>query len=169
MCTIIEMSKLSGGPAIDTNCELRPRFAPGSPGHGAHLLHQLLLVVQRISAAGQRAAGAFELAAPGENATWLIDPAAPQPSMRELAARLRLDPSRVTGLSDKLVAAGLIERHPDPSNRRVKLLSLTARGAAVRSTVVSTAMSASPLALLDPSEQRGTWPAPGQNSGRKRI
>jgi DNA-binding MarR family transcriptional regulator len=152
---MVDMSKLLVDPATDLPKVFGSRmtFEPGSPGHGSRLLHQLLEVTQRISAAGHRAAGAFELTAPAANALSLIDPAAPQPSMRELAARLRVDPSRVTALCDELEAADLIERHPDPGNRRVKLLSLTARGATVRSTVVHSAIAASPLSLLTVGEQ----------------
>ncbi len=53
-------------------------------------------------------------------------------SMRELAARLKCDPSNVTGLIDRLEARGLVERQPVPGDRRVKYLALTREGEQLR-------------------------------------
>jgi MarR family transcriptional regulator, organic hydroperoxide resistance regulator len=53
-------------------------------------------------------------------------------TMSELAQRLHCDNSNVTGIADRLEAAGLVERRPHPGDRRVKTLALTERGAAVR-------------------------------------
>ena len=54
-------------------------------------------------------------------------------TMSQLAQRLHCDNSNVTGIADRLEAAGLAERRADPADRRVKTLVLTERGAAVRS------------------------------------
>src|SRR3984893_3601345 len=56
----------------------------------------------------------------------------PPISMRELAERLKSDPSNVTGLVDRLEARGLVERRPDPNDRRIKGLALTAAGERLR-------------------------------------
>src|SRR4051794_36576196 len=53
-------------------------------------------------------------------------------SMNELAKRLRCHPSNITGLVDRLEARGLVERRPDPRDRRVKGLALTPTGQRVR-------------------------------------
>lgn len=53
-------------------------------------------------------------------------------SMRDLAGRLKCDPSNVTGLADRLEARGLVERRPHESDRRVKGLALTPAGAKLR-------------------------------------
>ena len=53
-------------------------------------------------------------------------------SMSELAQALRCDNSNVTGIADRLEAAGLAERRAHPSDRRVKTLALTERGTVVR-------------------------------------
>src|SRR5215216_3441205 len=53
-------------------------------------------------------------------------------TMSELAQRLHCDNSNVTGIADRLEAAGLAERRPHASDRRVKTLVLTERGATVR-------------------------------------
>src|SRR5437588_5568787 len=74
--------------------------------------------------------------------------------MRDLADRLHCDPSNVTFLADRLEERGLIERRPDPSDRRVKLLALTPAGLAVRIRIVQAAATSSPLARLSPADQQ---------------
>ena len=51
-----------------------------------------------------------------------------RPSQRELAEFLRLDPSQVVSLVDELQARGLVERQPDPSDRRANVVVATAPG-----------------------------------------
>lgn len=48
--------------------------------------------------------------------------------MRAMAGHLFCDPSNVTGIVDRLETRGLIERRPDPADRRVKLLGITGEG-----------------------------------------
>ena len=74
--------------------------------------------------------------------------------MRDLADRLQCDPSNVTFLADRLEERGLIERRPDLSDRRVKLLALTTAGLAVRTRIVQSAATRSPLARLSPADQQ---------------
>jgi DNA-binding MarR family transcriptional regulator len=63
---------------------------------------------------------------------------APQGSpMSELAEILACDASYITGLVDKLEDRGLVQRLPDPEDRRVKLIALTEAGAAARSDLMS--------------------------------
>ena len=79
----------------------------------------------------------------------------PPISMRELAARLKSDPSNVTGLVDRLEARGLVERRPDPNDRRIKGLALTAAGARLRDRLFARLYSAPPaLARLTARDQR---------------
>jgi len=52
--------------------------------------------------------------------------------LSDLATKLHCDNSNVTGIADRLEAAGLAERRPHPSDRRVKTLWLTEQGEAVR-------------------------------------
>src|SRR6202163_3182550 len=66
----------------------------------------------------------------------------PPISMRELAERLRSDPSNVTGLIDRLEARGLVERRPDPTDRRIKGLALTADGERLRARLFARLYSA---------------------------
>lgn len=56
--------------------------------------------------------------------------AAPLP-MRGIARQLKCEPSNVTGIIDRLEARGLVERRPDPADRRVKLAAATQEGARI--------------------------------------
>jgi DNA-binding MarR family transcriptional regulator len=53
-------------------------------------------------------------------------------SITELAARTMMDPPMVTRVVDRLVAATLVARYPDKTDRRRVRVSLTARGRALR-------------------------------------
>jgi DNA-binding MarR family transcriptional regulator len=60
-----------------------------------------------------------------------LQPAEPL-TMSELAIALKCDNSNVTGIVDRLEAAGLVERRPAPHDRRVKTVVVTAHGARLR-------------------------------------
>jgi DNA-binding MarR family transcriptional regulator len=49
-------------------------------------------------------------------------------SQQALAERLAIPPSRMVALVDHLEEAGLVERRPDPEDRRVRELHLTRKG-----------------------------------------
>jgi DNA-binding MarR family transcriptional regulator len=53
-------------------------------------------------------------------------------TMSALATALKCDNSNVTGIVDRLEAAGLAERRPAPHDRRVKTVVVTAHGARLR-------------------------------------
>jgi MarR family transcriptional regulator, organic hydroperoxide resistance regulator len=57
--------------------------------------------------------------------------------MSELAKTLHCDNSNVTGIADRLEAHGLIERRACPTDRRVKTLVLTAKGAEIQAAYAS--------------------------------
>ena len=54
------------------------------------------------------------------------------PSMGYLAEVMRCDASYITALVDALEDLGYVERRPSPTDRRVKLVALTARGERAR-------------------------------------
>ena len=54
--------------------------------------------------------------------------------MSELAALLTVDPPNLTPVVDDLERAGLVERQPHPTDRRVKLVVATPAGAALAQT-----------------------------------
>ncbi|WP_329278463.1 MarR family winged helix-turn-helix transcriptional regulator [Streptomyces sp. NBC_00691] len=50
--------------------------------------------------------------------------------MRRIAQKLKCEPSNITGIVDRLEARGMVERRPDPADRRVKLAVPTEEGRA---------------------------------------
>ena len=81
-------------------------------------------------------ASEFELSPPQVMALRQLDPDEPKP-MSELALALRCDNSNVTGIVDRLEDRGLVERRAAAHDRRVKMLSITARGAEVRAALAA--------------------------------
>jgi DNA-binding MarR family transcriptional regulator len=76
-------------------------------------------------------------------------------SQRELARRLHYDPSNINALADSLEARGLVERRPDASDRRFRLLALTPEGERLRTTLeANLAQPPSFLDRLTPAEQK---------------
>jgi DNA-binding MarR family transcriptional regulator len=76
-------------------------------------------------------------------------------SMRELSARLGGHASTATGIADRLAARGLVERHEDAGDRRVKRVGLTPEGAATRNQLVACMESARrPFARLSATQRR---------------
>ncbi|MEV5309320.1 MarR family transcriptional regulator [Streptomyces sp. NPDC052610] len=74
--------------------------------------------------------------------------------MRKLAHKLRCEPSNVTGIVDRLEARGLVERRPDPADRRVKVAAATDEGHRVaRSLRESLHFAREPLAALSEEER----------------
>ena len=81
---------------------------------------QLLAVAQEFGLAPQQA---FALQR--------LQPDEPM-KLSDLAQALHCDNSSVTGIADRLEKAGLAERQPHPTDRRVKTLVLTQRGRVIR-------------------------------------
>ena len=81
-----------------------------------------------------------------------LEPGTPLP-MSALADALHCDNSNVTGIVDRLEAAGLVERRPAEHDRRVKTLVVTERGEEAR-RLVSERMSVppAPIASLSPED-----------------
>ncbi|WP_101254197.1 MarR family winged helix-turn-helix transcriptional regulator [Streptomyces barkulensis] len=74
--------------------------------------------------------------------------------MREIARRLKCEPSNITGIVDRLESRGLVERRPDPADRRVKLAAATESGHETAERLrASMDFAAEPLADLTPAER----------------
>ncbi|MFE6283720.1 MarR family winged helix-turn-helix transcriptional regulator [Streptomyces sp. NPDC057877] len=74
--------------------------------------------------------------------------------MRKLANKLKCEPSNVTGIVDRLESRGLVERRPDPVDRRVKLAAATAEGRRVAKDLrESLRFAREPLAGLSERER----------------
>ena len=74
-------------------------------------------------------------------------------TMGQLAERMACEPSNATVVVDRLEGQGLIERHPHPTDRRAKQLTLTESGAELRDRLLAVLGEESPLAGLTKQEQ----------------
>jgi len=79
-------------------------------------------------------------------------------SQKELAARLRCNPSTVVDPTDRLEEGGLVLRRPRPTDRRINTLAVTARGKKVRQALIRT--------LFEPPEALRSLPAADQDAFR---
>jgi len=76
-------------------------------------------------------------------------------SMRELSSRLGGHASTATGIVDRLAARGLVGRHEDTDDRRVKRVGLTPEGTAVRTQLLACMESSrKPFARLSAAQRR---------------
>jgi DNA-binding MarR family transcriptional regulator len=82
-----------------------------------------------------------------------LDPTRPVP-MRELAAGIMCDASTVTGIVDRLEDRGLVERRPDPTDRRVKGLVVTSSGIEVRNRIWQQVLGSAPLLAILSLDER---------------
>ncbi|BCK71458.1 MarR family transcriptional regulator [Streptomyces glebosus] len=74
--------------------------------------------------------------------------------MRKVAQRLKCEPSNITGIVDRLESRGLVERRPDPADRRVKLAAPTEEGARLaRALRTSLDFAREPLGRLTVAER----------------
>jgi DNA-binding MarR family transcriptional regulator len=75
--------------------------------------------------------------------------------MRKLAQKLKCEPSNVTGIVDRLESRGLVERRPDPADRRVKLAAATDEGVRMAKDLrEGLRFAREPLAGLSEEERR---------------
>jgi len=79
-----------------------------------------------------------------------------EPTQREMAEFLSLDPSQIVALIDELEKRGLVIRAPGKLDRRAKIVSATAEGAALfrRAEASARAAEAAALASLSGPEIR---------------
>ncbi|RZU16150.1 DNA-binding MarR family transcriptional regulator [Kribbella rubisoli] len=76
--------------------------------------------------------------------------------LSELAAQLGIVPRSATSVVDDLEAAGLVERQPDPHDRRATLVDLTPNGRQILNTLREKRrdVMVSQLSRLTPEEQQ---------------
>jgi DNA-binding MarR family transcriptional regulator len=97
--------------------------------------------------------GEFRVPASVAGTLWALAPGTEPPTMREVAARLRCDPSTVSLAADKLQSAGLIARQPHPTDGRKRTLALTERGHELWDELRSRLHDSGFFANLDAEEQ----------------
>lgn len=86
-------------------------------------------LIGSVLAEGEKLAGRFGVPLFAVKAMHWLDGGLP---MKELGRRMRCDPSFVTSIADSLEKRGLARREPNPSDRRIKNLVLTAEGVELR-------------------------------------
>src|SRR5689334_11836157 len=110
-------------------------------------------VVARFYEDYEDAAGEHALTGPQARLLSLLS-VEPLP-MRKLAQKLKCEPSNVTGIVDRLESRGLVERRPDPDDRRVKVAAATEDGVRVaRDLREGLHFAREPLAGLSADERR---------------
>ena len=77
----------------------------------------------------------------------------PTRTQAALAAAINADKTRLIPVLDELQRRGLIERVPDPADRRVRLLSLTPAGRKTQKAVRADIRAAEEAVLADAAEQ----------------
>jgi len=117
------------------------------PGHRYTSAAQEMwaLVIATLAGWEQRAnAAAAEVGLSPVSAWALVqlDPKAPPISQKELARRLKCNPSTVVDPTDRLEEAGMVIRRPGAKDRRVNVLVVTPKGVKTRKLLISR--------LLDP-------------------
>ena len=105
------------------------RATPGNeaPSLEASLIATVAPVMRHLVAHARRRRAWSELTYQQYNVLRMIDTMGPQ-AQAEVARRLMVTAPVVTRLASALVDAGLVERRPDPSDRRAVLLALTPTG-----------------------------------------
>lgn len=87
----------------------------------------LLTMAQRLQQHASARAAEFGLTVSQAKVLMAIEPEEAV-AMGMLAAQLDYDASNLTGLVDRLEARGVLERRPDPDDRRVRNLVITEKG-----------------------------------------
>lgn len=103
-------------------------------------------VVARTDEALAPALREYEITATTAHLLWTIDPGEPAPSMRTVAQRAHCSPQNVTFMCQQLEARGLVERRTSPTDKRQRVIELTARGRTARESIVALVSTDSPLA-----------------------
>ncbi|UAL29368.1 MarR family winged helix-turn-helix transcriptional regulator [Nocardioides rotundus] len=143
---------MSTSPASDSASEVSRAIAADAGGRVTPEVAGLLDGLGRLHAAGDlmRAALAQELGISTHKVSALgVIGAAGETTPKAVAAALAMTTGSVTGLIDGMVSAGLVERQPNPRDRRSILLSLTAEGRAARRRIVEYYTTAILVALDD--------------------
>ena len=96
----------------------------------SQLMQLMFLSKHRMYKLGEK----YDLSLMQSSAISMLDADEPK-AMRGLSDYFMCDASTITGLADRLEARGLIERQNHPTDRRIKLVSLTQEGAALKKDI----------------------------------
>ena len=73
--------------------------------------------------------------------------------LTDLAERMSCEASNAGYVIDRMEGHGLVERHPHPSDRRAKMLTLTSAGETCRANVLDALSQEAPIDSLSGAEQ----------------
>jgi DNA-binding MarR family transcriptional regulator len=128
------------------------------PEEPVPLAYQLAQVAYELHAALERhlhnTLEELDLTVSLSDALWQLDPALGPLSRRELAERLRCDPSNVTFLVNRLEERCLVSRACAGGDRRVKALALTPAGVEARNRLIATIAESCMFSDLTSAQQR---------------
>jgi DNA-binding MarR family transcriptional regulator len=119
----------------------------------AEIIRVLVEVGNAADAVVAQVLGEFGVPASVAGTLWALAPGTEPPTMREVAARLRCDPSTVSLAADRLQATGLVARQPHPADGRKRTLALTERGHELWDALRTRLHASGLLAGLDAEEQ----------------
>jgi DNA-binding MarR family transcriptional regulator len=120
----------------------------------AEIVRVLVEVGDSADAVVAEVLGEFGVPASVAATLWALAPGSEPPTMRDVAARLRCDPSTVSLAADKLQSAGLIVRQPHPVDGRKRTLTMTERGHELWEVLRARLHASGLFAGLDVAEQR---------------
>jgi DNA-binding MarR family transcriptional regulator len=115
--------------AIPLDAETKVSERPGD--HEAELRLWLRLLTCTTLIEGEvrrRLRDTFDITLPRFDLMAQLDKAPGGMTLGELSQRMMVSNGNVTGLAERLVQQGLLDRRPSPSDRRAQIVSLTADG-----------------------------------------
>lgn len=127
--------------------------APADTDSGREAWMQLFQLLQSGKRQFQELAAQFGLAPIQVHLLLNLDVDRAGP-MSEIAELLACDASYVTNLVDRLEAKGLLERRPNASDRRVKLIALTEAGRRTKSDIMAMVSNPPPFIANMPEADR---------------
>ncbi|NDY92872.1 MarR family winged helix-turn-helix transcriptional regulator [Ideonella livida] len=135
-------SPAAGLPAEDLATDAQAHPLNVLPGHAIRRLQQQAVALFMQETEGHNLT-------PVQFAALRMVADRPGLDQRGLAREISFDTSTTAGVVDRLEARGLMQRNASPSDRRVRLLTLTAEGAALLAAVMP-AMERAQWRILEP-------------------
>ncbi|MGW7004865.1 MarR family winged helix-turn-helix transcriptional regulator [Streptomyces sp. NPDC054933] len=126
---------------------------PAGEERKAEIVRVLLEVGNAADAVVAEVLGDFGVPASVAGTLWALAPGTEPPTMRDVAARLRCDPSTVSLAADKLQSLGLVARQPHPADGRKRTLVLTEQGHELWEALRARLHASGLFAGLDAQEQ----------------
>jgi DNA-binding MarR family transcriptional regulator len=124
-----EASAMQESGVIHLDAETKVAERPGDHKEELRLWLRMLTCTTLIEGeVRRRLRDDFDVTLPRFDLMAQLDKAPNGMTLGELSQRMMVSNGNVTGLAERLVAQGLLERRPSPNDRRAYLVSLTAEG-----------------------------------------